>query len=281
MVADYSMWQPDSLEPLWRAWLIRRWVAAYERMQARVLRRALVLPISSAYTRRLERRFPNVQTIFTSSLRAADVMSESEAAGWRWDPAAGRDRPATLIYTGRLVEEKGILDAIVAVAELKRRGWLVQLVLVGWWPDPDFESVVRKRAADYGVADSIRSEGYVPSGEALMKIYRSADIYIHPTRNEGGVARSLKEAMAAHIPTVTTKIMVMDEELQDGGQTMLVEPSSPSALAAAIERLLADGDLAARVAAGGWQWARKRTNEESCALILDLVTGWVREKTRP
>jgi len=79
---------------------------------------------------------------------------------------------------------------------------------------------------------------------------------------------------------VTTRIRENEAELVDGVNTVLVEPRSPVALADGIESLLRDPALAARIAHGGWEWARGRTLERSCALIADHVRRCVDERAR-
>ena len=63
-----------------------------------------------------------------------------------------------------------------------------------------------------------------------------------------GIPVALMEAMAAGVPVVATRLSGIPELVQDGVTGLLVEPHDPVALAAALERLLADDALAAELA---------------------------------
>jgi len=278
VMADYTNWRSDGSQPAWRAALIKGWIALYNRQQARSLSRIPVLTVGRALADKLAAQGLTVETVFPSTIREGDVLSAEDASSWRWDETAGRDRPVRLLYSGRLVTEKGIFDAADAVAELKRRGWSAALDLAGWWLDEATERRFWQRTEALGLAADVRCLGAIPPGPALAATYRSADIYVHPTRNEASVAQSLNEAMALHVPTVTTRIRENEAELVDGVNTVLVEPRSPVALADGIESLLRDRVRVADIARGGWEWARGRTLERSCALIADHIRRCVKER---
>lgn len=54
--------------------------------------------------------------------------------------------------------------------------------------------------------------------------------------------------MASGVPVVATRLSGIPELVEDGVTGLLVEPHDPERLAAALERLLADDELAARLA---------------------------------
>ena len=64
-----------------------------------------------------------------------------------------------------------------------------------------------------------------------------------------GIPVALMEAMASGVPVVATRLSGIPELVEDGVTGLLVEPHDPDGLAAALERLLADDELAARLAA--------------------------------
>ncbi len=68
---------------------------------------------------------------------------------------------------------------------------------------------------------------------------RRADLLVHPVRWEGfGLA--LLEAMLASLPVVATNVSSIPEIVVDGETGLLVPPDDPGALAAAVNRVLAD-----------------------------------------
>ena len=63
----------------------------------------------------------------------------------------------------------------------------------------------------------------------------------------------LLEAMQAGLPIVASKTGGISDVIEDGVNGMLVPPGDPEALARAIDRLLADRDLAHRLSQGAHQ----------------------------
>ena len=78
--------------------------------------------------------------------------------------------------------------------------------------------------------------GRVPDVAAWLQ---RADALVHPVRWEGfGLA--VLEAMLASLPVVATNVSSIPEIVADGETGLLVPPDDPWALAAAINRVLAD-----------------------------------------
>ena len=79
----------------------------------------------------------------------------------------------------------------------------------------------------------------------------------------------LVEAMAAGVPVVASDIPGFDEVVNDGVDGILVPPGEPSALAAAVGRVLEDRDLAERLAATG----RERAATFSWTRVADRIVA--------
>ena len=91
----------------------------------------------------------------------------------------------------------------------------------------------------------IQAVGYVsPSDEFVTAI----DCYVQSSRSEG-LSLALLQAMRAAKPIVATRVNATELAVRDGVDGVLVEPRSASALAAAVERVRSDRDLAQRLGA--------------------------------
>jgi len=162
-----------------------------------------------------------------------------------------RQSRVSLLYLGRLSEEKDPANLLQAMWELKRRNLDVELVLAG--AGPERESL-EDEVMSLGLAPSVTMPGHVADVDSLLA---SADILVSPSRTEC-MPNSLLEAMRSGVPVVATNVGGVGEMIRDGIDGLLCPPQDPAALADAIARLIADPLLARRLA----ESARERVARE-------------------
>jgi len=144
------------------------------------------------------------------------------------------EEPPHVLYVGRLSPEKGVLELADACRGLA-------LVVVGDGP-------LRARVP--------QAVGFVPPGE-LGPWYERAAVVAAPSRREGyGVVA--REAMAWGRPVVASAVGGLLDAVEDGVTGLLVPPGDVAALRAALERLLGDAELRARLGAA----AREKAQQE-------------------
>ena len=132
-----------------------------------------------------------------------------------------------LLAVCRLEPQKGVDNAVRALRDI--RG--AHLVVLGEGPQ---RAELSRLARELDVP--LYLPGRVPDVAAWL---RRADLLVHPVRWEGfGLA--LLEAMLASLPVVATRVSSIPEIVLDGGTGLLVPPDDPAALAAAVNRVLAD-----------------------------------------
>jgi glycosyltransferase involved in cell wall biosynthesis len=143
-------------------------------------------------------------------------------------------QPPHVLFAGRLSPEKGVLELLDATGGLRR-------VVVGDGP-------LRARVPE--------ARGFLASDE-LSRAYGRAAVVAVPSRREGfGVVCA--EAMAHGRPVVASAVGGLLDLVTDGETGLLVPPRDPAALRAAIERLLGDAELRARLGAAARERARER-----------------------
>jgi glycosyltransferase involved in cell wall biosynthesis len=163
-----------------------------------------------------------------------------------------------VLAVGRLVEQKNHALAIRAIAEVPD----AVLAIAG---DGALRGDLERLAGETGVADRVRFLGMRPDARALMG---AADVVVMPSRWEGLPLAGL-EALASGTPLVATDVRGL-RELLSAGDNALVVSEDPYALAGALQRVLDDPALAARLAAAGKQVDGAGDDERLIERFLEL-----------
>jgi glycosyltransferase involved in cell wall biosynthesis len=164
----------------------------------------------------------------------------------------GRDATGPVLFVGRLVERKGVAQALEAMAKLGPNG--PRFEIVGEGPERPALAALAERL---GVADRVVFRGWISAPE-LQASYARAALCVLPsvrdTRGDTeGLGVVLLEAMNHGTPVVASRIGGIPDIVEDGVSGLLVPPADADALAAAIRRVLSDPALARRLGEGGWR----------------------------
>jgi glycosyltransferase involved in cell wall biosynthesis len=169
---------------------------------------------------------------------------------------------------GRLQPWKGQHRLLAALAALREAGHAVHGLIVGGKAlglSPEYEPYLHRLADDLGIRDSVTFTGRVPNGARYVA---AMDIFVHTsTREPFGIV--LLEAMAAGLPTVAFASGGPREVIEPGRSGLLVEDLSAEGLATAIERLLLDPQLRARLGEGGRDRFQQRFTAERMTQDLE------------
>ncbi len=168
----------------------------------------------------------------------------------RLDPAAARARygiPAgrpLAVTVSRLAPEKSV-DAILRAFQQVSEPPGAYLLIVGGGPSA---AHLEALARELGIAERVRFTGALPH-EGALELMAGADLFVFASQTETqGVV--LIEAMAAGVPVVAVGVAGAAEAVADGESGLLVPPD-PEALAAGMSWLLADPALRARMSRRG------------------------------
>jgi glycosyltransferase involved in cell wall biosynthesis len=176
---------------------------------------------------------------------------------------------------GRLVAKKGfgvLLEAWPQVLEQHPRALLV---IAGYG---DLREPLEQQARALGIGERVRFPGMLERRRAAAYI-AAADVFALPIVREGvdGLPNVLLEAMGAGRAVVASRVAGVPDVIDDGVHGLVVPERQPIALAAAINRLLADEGLAQRLGAAARQriateltWAQTAARyEEAFEMALD------------
>ena len=159
-----------------------------------------------------------------------------------------------VVFPSRLEALKRQSLAVEAMRHVKTG---VKLVLVGGGPD---EPAIREQIAKHGLERRIELAGRIPD-ERLHELYLGAlGVYYGPFDEDYGYVTI--EGFAARRPVVTLTDAGGPLEFVADGETGLVTPPEPEAIAHAFDVLFSNRPLA------------KRLGEAGNALIRERVPGW-------
>lgn len=150
---------------------------------------------------------------------------------------------AYLLTVGRLEPRKNHLALVQAYAQLRRPR--PPLVVVGqrdFGVEAVFEAVQR-----LGLSEEIRFLERVDDA-ALPALLRHAQVFVYPSFAEG-FGMPVAEAMASGVAVVTSDRTALPEVA--GTVALMADPDAPAAIAAQLQRFLADPVLRAAAAARG------------------------------
>lgn len=103
--------------------------------------------------------------------------------------------------------------------------------------------------------------------EQIMAAFAAATVAVVPSRWPEPLGLVAVEAMSAGVPVVASGMGALDEVVLDEETGIVVPPGDSAALAAAMDRLLADPALRARMGAAG----RSRAEQYSASAVIPLV----------
>jgi glycosyltransferase involved in cell wall biosynthesis len=193
---------------------------------------------------------PRVNRVVPLGVKFDSFRRPSEEDVARGLASLAVSRPFVL-FIGTIEPRKNVLRIVQAFEKIAARFPEHSLILagkLGWDFDPILEAIA---ASPFRAR--IRQLGYV-SEESKRVLLAGGDLLVYPSLYEG-FGLPVLEGMAAGIPTVTSNVSSLPEVA--GSAALMVDPESVEQLAAAMERVLSDGDLAVKLAGLGWERAKE------------------------
>lgn len=146
------------------------------------------------------------------------------------------DRAFELLYVGRLIDDKGVFDAIELLDVLLSRNVLVKLTLVG--------DIYPSNPSSLNKSDVISlSEKYgehiefIPFTDDIAKIYQSKDMLILPSRREGFPV-CVMEASACGVPSLCYNVPGCNSAIAQGINGFLVEYKQINEMSHVVEECI-------------------------------------------
>jgi colanic acid/amylovoran biosynthesis glycosyltransferase len=150
--------------------------------------------------------------------------------------------PPLLVCVARHVKVKNLGLLLRACALLRDRALDFRCVLVG---DGPCSSELEEQAAELQLQDVVQFVGAADHDE-VRRWWQKADMALLSSENEG-MPVSLMEAAACGVPAVAPAVGGIPELVLDGVTGLLSTPNDIESLSRAIQRLIDDPDLRARM----------------------------------
>jgi glycosyltransferase involved in cell wall biosynthesis len=264
-------------------WKSRRWVAFHHGYTMTDVKMRVYNQLDRV-SLRAPHRLVTVSQSFAQQLRSQGVaaskirvVQNAVDPGWA-ERVRSADRTAirrqlgiapdedVIVSIGRMSQEKAHIDLVRAFHRLRADARRARLILVGDGPE--------RPHLGQEAGDGIIFTGQVRD---TTMYYAAADLMVLPSLTEGS-PNALLEAMAVNVPVVATEVGGIPEIVRHDESAVLVRPRDPAALAAAIERVLADASLQASLKRNARAAIDARHTPEGRARILvdmynDVLAG--------
>lgn len=231
-----------------------------------------IVTLSEAQKRKVLRLgIPESRVTIVSN--AIDVVALSDAASvGKGDLTMVDELVETTPYVvtvGRLSPEKGHRFIVEAMGKIAERRPDLRLVIIGEGQERGrLEAQIRR----LGIADRVIMPGFSRTAPYYI---RKAAALVNPSLSEG-MPNVVLEARALKVPVVATNVGGVEEIIPEGQGGLLVPPSDPGALAAAILRLLRDETRRRDLVENGYEAFRRRFDVAAQTDRLVEFYRWMR-----
>ena len=238
---------------------------AWGRVQLRELAARARLGVAvSSYNEHdlIEAGFPRTTVVpILLDLRTLDVEPGPEPA---------RTDAVTWLFVGRLAPNKAQHDIVKAFAAYRRfHNADARLHLVGGGREDGYARTLERFIHALGLDDAVTLAGGV-SPSALAAYYRAADVFVVCSEHEGFCV-PLLEAMHHRVPIVAFAAAAVPETLGEAG--LLLSVKDPCTIAAAVARVVGDGELRGRLVDAGMRRVRDFDVSRTGTAFVEAVTS--------
>src|SRR6476659_6266407 len=203
--------------------------------------------------------------------RVHRIYNGLDLAGFRH--ADFSSTPPLIIAVGRLIPKIGFSDLIRACALLAERGKLFRCEIIGEGP---LENELRRQIDELCLQNNVVLTGAKPQTQLRGRL-AAANVFVLPSvvDPDGGMDNLptvIMEAIATGLPVVSTNLGGIPEMVIENQTGFLGQPGDARAMADAIETVINDCSLAARLGHSGYERARalfsiEKNVRELCALL--------------
>jgi L-malate glycosyltransferase len=208
-----------------------RWIFPFT---VSVIRNAKTITAVSSYTGSLLQQSYKINPIIIPNGYDPDSIPEH---------AVQVNRPPVVVFAGRFVVQKNLVELVEIMASLKDVQW--QCKLIG---DGPLRKTIEETITTYGLSDRFIITGWLPA-EQVVDHLRSSDLLLMPSLSEGQSIVGIN-ALASGLAIVAYNVGGFDELVVNGMNGILVKPGEKQKMSAELRTYLENPDklLKARMA---------------------------------
>lgn len=136
---------------------------------------------------------------------------------------------------------KGIEVLLQAMSLMIKQGQILRLQVIGGFENSDYEREMLALVKDLGLSEYVVWRGFQPD---VLEELTSVDALVLPSLFGEGMPMVVLEAMSVGLPIVASAVEGVPEVVREGQEGLLVAPGDVAMLAAALQRLRDDREVA-------------------------------------
>lgn len=186
--------------------------------------------------------FPHKQLVYLPNPVSLEKYYPDDSSARKNDQA---------LYLGAILKIKGVYDILRAIPLVRKGGTNVHFIFCG-----DYETAkLRQQAIQLGLDSKVDIRDWI-SYEEKLRLLQQSTMLLLPSHSEGFPIVVL-EAMACGLPVIATPVGGLQGVLQNEVNALIVEQGNFSMLAEKIELMAKDSTLREKLAANGFELAKK------------------------
>ena len=200
-----------------------------------------------------------------NTFQFVDLMAKAPKCG---DVVESRSKPLKVLFLGRIVKDKGVLDLISVANKLKG---LVEITIIGDGPDLiEAQQEVEKLS----LQESVHFTGQL-SHSHLGQYFKNTSLVVVPSNNHyEGFPRVIMEAWAHQKPVIVSHVGGIKAFVKHGENGLIFKPGSQSELYDSLLSLVENENLYSHLEVGAQNMA-KYSNQQ---YWLDRLLTIIKEK---
>lgn len=208
-----------------------------------------------------------------------DVIPMGVDLGSSFIPGEHQRKPNALLFTGRLVEKKGLSHLLNALAIVKKTHPEVHLDIYG---DGPYRSSLVEQAQTLGLQSAVFFKGAVPNAQ-LVTAYQQSCIGVFPfitaqSGDQEGFGLVLVEALGCGLAVITSDMPAVRDIVTNGETALLAPQGDYQMLSKQIIRLLDNEELRIQLGTNGQAYVTNKFDWDTISgryqhLISNLISG--------